>query len=273
MTLDQLQASNDSAVPLRFYEFNLGGSVWRYNASDSIVTALGAKWTPLSISDDGVRQTGDIVSDSLTLSLPSSATVTGLFIGTAPSQKLWFRMYEGDDSEPNVPPVPIYIGEVSYVNWPSPSTAEIVCTTLSANLGSNGLRLSWNRGCPFVLYDQGCKVNSASFGVKLVISRVSSALLSAPELPGFETNWFAGGYVEWQDPIRGVERRGIESNDGADMIMFGLTDGLVEGQVVTAFPGCARTTTVCNNKFNNILNYGGIPHRPGRSPFDGNPLF
>jgi hypothetical protein len=55
--------------------------------------------------------------------------------------------------------------------------------------------------------------------------------------------------------------------------MFGLADGLYYGLAVNAYPGCNRTTTECVDKFDNLDNYGGVPDLPGKSPFDGDPVF
>jgi hypothetical protein len=43
--------------------------------------------------------------------------------------------------------------------------------------------------------------------------------------------------------------------------------------IVAAYPGCPRTIAVCDARFANHLRYGGVPHLPGKSPFDGDPVF
>jgi hypothetical protein len=70
-----------------------------------------------------------------------------------------------------------------------------------------------------------------------------------------------------------VERRGIKSHVGDTVILLGSTFGLLPGQSLNFFPGCRRTRQVCNDKFNNILNFGGFPDTPGKSPFSGDPVF
>ena len=44
------------------------------------------------------------------------------------------------------------------------------------------------------------------------------------------------------------------------------------GSEITLYPSCDRTTTGCN-LFDNLPNYGGFPHLPGKSPFDGSQVF
>ena len=69
-----------------------------------------------------------------------------------------------------------------------------------------------------------------------------------------------------------MNRRGIESQNGNNFQVLGSTDGLEVGTAVTLYPGCPRNTTACK-LFNNLPNYGGFPHLPGKSPFDGSPVF
>ncbi|MGP1665642.1 MAG: phage BR0599 family protein, partial [Rhodanobacter sp.] len=70
-----------------------------------------------------------------------------------------------------------------------------------------------------------------------------------------------------------LERRGIDEHLGKQLRLLGKSDGLLEGMDVKAYPGCQRTSAVCAAKYNNLLNYGGYPHLPGKSPFDGDPLY
>jgi hypothetical protein len=54
---------------------------------------------------------------------------------------------------------------------------------------------------------------------------------------------------------------------------MGLPTQMEVGNTISAFPGCRRTIDDCVNKFNNLDNFGGFPHSPGRNPFDGQPVF
>jgi len=84
---------------------------------------------------------------------------------------------------------------------------------------------------------------------------------------------FDGGFIEWQHPVRGTEFLVIETQNGNACEMFGDTGGLYYNLAVTAYPGCKRTTDDCGTKFNNLDNFGGVPDLPGKSPFDGDPVF
>ncbi|MCY1382815.1 hypothetical protein D9M69_708760 [compost metagenome] len=88
----------------------------------------------------------------------------------------------------------------------------------------------------------------------------------------FADGYFTGGLVEWAVGGGEYDRRAIERHVGSILIVLGGTSGLVGGQAVRVYPGCAQTTTACK-AFNNLPQYGGIPHLAGESPFAGNNVF
>lgn len=96
---------------------------------------------------------------------------------------------------------------------------------------------------------------------------VTTLPLAAPALPAPT----AGGFVLWY--VDGEpERRGIKSSGENVLGLLAGTAGLSAGETVWVYPGCPGTISVCQ-QFENTDNYGGILHLPGKSPFDGNPIF
>jgi hypothetical protein len=65
-----------------------------------------------------------------------------------------------------------------------------------------------------------------------------------------------------------TEQRAIESRAGNTLTLLSGTSGLTVGQAVKVYPGCNQTSEMCDAVYNNILNYGGFRHMPGKSPFD-----
>jgi Phage conserved hypothetical protein BR0599 len=84
---------------------------------------------------------------------------------------------------------------------------------------------------------------------------------------------FSGGFIEWESEPGVLERTGIEFDSTGQARVFGTTHGMAGGSNFRAFVGCDRTANTCHNTFRNMLNYGGINHMQGRSPFDGQPIF
>lgn len=272
MTFNTIELSNDEGRPIFLYAFALGAATWRYTSSDADVTLNGYKWTAVPISDNGVKLTGEAATDNLEITAPSTIAPAQMFIGTPPSQSIMVSIYHYHEGDSNA--VLGYVGEVYQVNQPQPGTAVITCDTISASMQRDGLRLAWQRNCPYALYDElTCRADKTKYAKPLVVVDIVDNLVKFNGLDGVADGVLDGGFIEWQHPSRGTEFRAIEKQTGAVCEMFGLADGLYYGLTVNAYPGCSRTTSDCIGKFNNLDNYGGVPDLPGKSPFDGDPVF
>lgn len=272
MSYNIIETSNELGRPVYMYEFRLLDNYWRYTSANDKISALGSIWEPVSIADDGIKQTGEAQTDALNLSLPNSNPIVGLFIGTPPGAPVTLtirRMHMGDND-----PTVCYVGTVDSINQGGdPTVATVTCSTLSATMDRNGLRLAWSRGCPHALFDGQCRVDKSKFVVNATVISVGAGTVKAAEYATKPAGYFAGGFIEWIDPKYGIERRGIEAHTGDTITIFGTVDGLAGGYILKTYPGCPRTMAACDTIFNNADNFGGVPSLPDRSPFDGNPIF
>ena len=57
------------------------------------------------------------------------------------------------------------------------------------------------------------------------------------------------------------------------LTIMGGTQKISVGTLITVYPGCDGQVKTCRDKFNNVLNFGGIPHMPNKSPYDGSRIF
>lgn len=270
MSFNIIETSNHDGEPIYLYEFRLNDNYWRFTSAAASHSLLGQIWQPMGIADDGVKQSGETQVDALNLTVPTSCPVVALFIGTPPINPVYLtmrRFHFGDDDA-----AVCYVGEIYQINEATPVSSVITCNTLSASMERNGLRLAYSRACPYALYDSCCKVNKESFRYDGTIQSVGASQIVVPGVAAFGNGHFAGGYIEWLDPVRGTERRAIENHVGDSLYIFGVVGGLAGGMVLKIYPGCGRTVNACIG-FNNLANYGGIPAMPSRSPFDGNPIF
>lgn len=272
MSFNDVENSNHGGRPVYMYSFTLGDTVWRYSSGDEDITASGHTWTAIAISDDGINLTGEAATDALKIRCPSDIGPVQVFIGTPPSVTIMVNVWHLHEGDGEV--VLCYAGELGDVDFPFPGESTLTCHTLGATMQRDGLRFGWQRSCPYAVYDEmSCRVDKRAFGLNGLIKTAVSGVVTADGFGDKPNGYLSGGFIEWDHPIRGREYRGIEEHVGDTITMFGLSDGLYPGLIVTAYPGCNRTSSTCANRFNNLLNYGGIPHMPGKSPFDGDPVF
>jgi uncharacterized phage protein (TIGR02218 family) len=275
MSYDTIESSHEDGRPIYGYLFTLGTTIWRYTShSNDFMDSEGKLWTAVAISDDGIKQTGEATTDALSIRAPITIGPVQEHMTTPPSQPIQLAICRTHVGDVDNQMVVVYTGEISQVNPVTAGQATMQCQTTSASMQRDGLRLGWQRGCPYALYDElTCKVDKTVFAEPLRILSISGFTVTTDAAGEHDDNYFSGGFIEWQHPVRGTEFRGIEKHVGNVLTVFGMTDDLYEGLTLTAYPGCTRTVTSCSGKFDNLLNYGGIPHLPGKSPFDGNPVF
>lgn len=275
MSYNDFESSIERGLPSRLYRFTLNDKVWRYTSAELDEVLGGFTWLAgASISDDGVKQTGESTTDGLTITASSEIEPVQIYMHYPPSRPMQVAIFHHHPEDYDGEVVAIYAGEVIQVNVPTPGTATIPCETISASMQRSGLRLGWQRTCPYALYDPStCKVNKAAYAVAAVATLAEDGLLQASALAVYPNGYFAGGFIEWVDPDRGIERRSVEAHMAGGLLqLFGSSVGTSVGMNFTAYPGCPRTTNGCIS-FNNLPNYGGVPDLQGRSPFDGNPVF
>lgn len=270
MALSDFDTSIESGKPVYLYKFVLGEREWRFNSSaNEVMTLDGKLWVAAAISHSELRQNGDASAESLTIQCPTTIAPVQLYMLTPPSNSVLITIFQKDAQDDEF--IVIYSGEVSQVNPSEPAMSVMTCETISSTLRRRGLRIGWQRSCPYPLYDElTCKVSKTAHGVAGTIGSINGFNIefSGVSLP----DRFAGGFIEWTHPVKGLEFRAVEEQSGNTLRMFGTTIDLYAGLAITVYPGCDRSPTSCQS-FNNYDNYGGAPLMPGKSPFDGDPVF
>lgn len=281
MSFDARESSIAAGQPIRLYEFALGATLrWRHTNADRDIEHDGKTFATSAISDDGIRQTGQASADMLVITAPANLAVAQRFRALPPSAEIaltiWDIHYDDDEA------VVSWVGSIAMVRWPQLDRCQISCEPLGVSMQRTGLRMTYQRSCPHSLGDRLCTVDLEVYRVEATIKSMTGATIVCHgwgDLPIPLLTWLpllAGGYVEWL--VDGEpERRGITAQQAGfldtTLTLMGGTAGLQVGDVVQLYPGCPGTLAACNDVYDNLLNYGGFPHIPGRSPFDGNPIF
>lgn len=271
MSYDQIERSNYEGKPIMLYEFTLGSKVWRYTGGQNPINFNGLVYQALGLAHDGYSLSGDPTSDDLSIRASAKVEISDLFNGTPPSDSIQVSirtLHFGDDEAPVV-----WSGIVKSMRRVSTVEVTFNCNSLLSTLNRNGLRLSWQRGCPHALYDRQCRVNPADYATTVQVATVTGTSLTAGGLSTLGDGYLDGGFLSFTGQHGTTERRAIERHRGNRIDLLGATDGIVVGQMIIVYPGCNRTTAMCVSKFDNLDNYGGFPHLPNKSPFDGDPVF
>lgn len=275
MTFTSRELSVADGRPVRLYEFRRGAQRWAWCGADRDINVQAIAFKAAAISDDGVRLTGETTADVLTITGPATLEVAQLYRGAPPSAEVavTVRDFHHGDPDQAASVRVVWVGSIAGVRWPQPDRAAIACQSLTASMDRPGLRLTWERSCPHTLFDRRCGVDRNAYAVATTVQAMDGAGISNGALAAFPDGTFSGGFVEW--PVGGgeIDRRGVERHVGGELQLLGGTQGLVLGMTCTVYPGCRQTAEYCQGQFANIDNFGGFRHLPGKSPFDGDPVF
>lgn len=281
MAFDPIESSNDDGQPIALYTIAWGNDVWRYTSADRDIprtelvddVPTEVEYKAIAISDGGFRQGGSQQND-FTVTAPDTIEIAQYFLSTPPTGRITLtvrRVHVGDGDDE----APIYwIGQIGNIRRKGAATVEIIGRARGASNGQTGVRMSWGRRCPHFLYDGQCGVAKALFAVPVTITALTGNTITVSD-PGHDQGWFDGGFFEWVATAAGtIDRRGIErSLSTTELVIFGTTDRLEVGMDITLYPGCDLLPTTCNDKFDNLPNYGGFEFLSSESPFNGDPVF
>lgn len=271
MAFDDKENSREAGQPVRLYLFTRGPLNFAYTTADRDVTVANRTFKSVPIEDGGIQFTGQAAADDVTVTLPANTEVAQLYQAVAPADEVsatvWDWHYGVDDYRV------VFVGSVASCSMTTPYSSEITLRSLTASLDASGIKLAWGRACNYALYDKNCKVAPENYKTSGRVAALDGLNITVTQASQYPDGYFSGGYLEWTSSTGVVERRGIRIHSGSSLSILAGTAGMSANLNVTIYPGCTRTTTVCNTKFNNLPNYGGAPALPGRSPFDGNPVF
>ena len=284
MSFDDSERSAQAGRPVYFVKYVRSTKEWYYTNVDQDLTFDGHLYlgTPMDIPD--TLQSGDAKAEEVQISMSSTTAIAQYLDGNTPSsaiavfiRKAHVREDELDGSftAPLAAQAPIvWVGEILAVRRPTINKRVFLCNTLSLSMMRSGLRLTWSRTCPHMLYERGCFVDRELHRVAApTVTVVDGLNVTVSAASAFADGWFSGGYIEWLSEPGIFERRGIERHVGSSLALFGSTRGVSTGTTFSLFPGCSRLAPTCDSKFGNILNFGGIKDLQGKSPFDGTQVF
>lgn len=269
------EMSNYDGRPVQLFDFNRGTLHWRYARADQDIVFQGDTYMAIGgLMETGVRQNVDAGENDLTITVPADSDIAQLYVSNTPSDRMYITIWVFDlDDEANPRGRMYWKGSVGGKAQGDNNSSKLNCQDLAVGFSRSGLRLAWERGCPHTLYDNECRVAPESFEVLGTLTQAKGDNMSASILGNFVDGYFAGGFVKWAIAEGIYQRRGIEAHTGNNISVIGGVSTLQEGDVVLFYPGCGHSISICDSKFGNKLNFGGVPNLKGDSPFSGNPVF
>lgn len=114
-------------------------------------------------------------------------------------------------------------------------------------------------GCPHTLYDAGCTLIQASFGVATAIGAGSTraSITSTAVPPGGSSGTFTLGRITMTSGLNSGFKRTVSLwGPGVFNLQNPLPFDVAPGDTFTAYPGCDKTQATCT-LFGNVANFAG----------------
>lgn len=144
---------------------------------------------------------------------------------------------------------------------------ELQCISFLEFARDNFPRICATRHCNHRLYSNLCTVNAASYTLEGTITSINFERTAvAVSLAGTTISaYYTYGYIKGSDNIQ----RYIVGDSGSSVRTFDLLHPAPEawttGMTIFATAGCDKSSTTCDTKFGNFVNFLGFPYAPFES--------
>ena len=267
MAYNNFEISAQDGRPVELSEFRYGPTFYRYTSADVAITTPDTRvFAPLPINRNAIEDTSEVARTPLNVTIEGTAPICELYRFGPPSEVVLLTVYRYHRGDNEI--ATIWAGRLTNIKWQG-MAATITCESIYSSIKRPGLRRMYQRQCPHVLFSAACGVSSSAAREEVTLVTVSGVTLGVTGLSQSAANYYAGGYVEWEFAPGKVERRAIRSSAAGSLVVGYPIRDIAGGATVRVYPGCDHTLTTCNNKFNNVANYGGMPWIPIKNPFGG----
>lgn len=282
--LDDERSASDGA-PVELYEFTGAVATYRYTSGPASVVYGGNMYTPAAgLERGGISHGTDNASAGLEVRIASSSPLAQAYAVATPPTSLRLRIYR----------LQAVSGEavtVWHADAVSISVRGAIATIRTSSLVGQALETQVPAAvvqtmCGHRLYSLQCGVDRAAYSHATTVTEIDASghLVTLDGLASYSypDDWFRGG--EFERTSDGQRRTIVVQSPAANrnvIRLFAPLGQLSVGDAVTLWPGCNHVHHVrpirewprveivghCQNRFDNVVNYGGHPFVPVSSPF------
>lgn len=263
MSFSGFETSISDGMPFELYEFTYGINTYRFCTIPEQVIIGTAIYEPCPISRQAIQLTEQNNKAQVVISAPADFPIAELFKTIIPSRIIFVTIKKKHYNDPET--IVLWTGRVMTARW-ADAGVEMTCESIYSALSQDVSKRHYSFSCPHVLYGAECKADTAA--VKLVTTVTHSGItLTSYDFGQKENGYFAGGTVTYIDDKYIEHTRFIVTHNGNNITISQQFPELPDTAAVTVYPGCNHTLETCNTKFNNVINFGGMPWIPGKNPF------
>lgn len=267
---EDAEASAYRGGTITLYRFQVDETkFFRYTDSEKDYTYDEEVFTAIPISSGDVTSTTLLDANPYEINVPKTCDLAEFLKGYPPSYVMRAEVFLLHPEMAANDRRRVFVGKLIGISTKG-AEAVILADTMDSSFRNPGLRRTYQRQCPHVLYGPQC--HAVKVALPLVVLPLSAGL-NTLALDGFpiedNPDFYIGGQAEWVVPFGRVVRNIIGAYRDVSTIRLSLAgpaDTAEIGGSVSIYRGCERTEASCTTRFNNILNYGGQPWIPLKNP-------
>lgn len=267
MSFEVYEESIESGQPIELLELRMDSDAFFYTNNQIAVTIDAREYLPLSFKRNRIQLSVEgQKTERLDVSIPGDNEFVLRFVNMAPGSRptLFLKRYHRQDVDAAV--IVEYRGVIQTVNFSeNGDIATLQVAALTSAKSRNMPRLTYQGLCGLMLYDEFCQISETDprFEKFLSCTAVSGQNVTMTGASAFGSDFFVSGFIQF-----GTDYRMITEQSG-DVLRLLLPFGLnPAGEILRCLAGCKhRFQADCDNKFDNIVNYGGFPFVPSKNPF------
>lgn len=265
MTFPPLETSVESGQPVELFKFTLGTETFAFTGSEDEITLDAVTYKPLAISRDKIISSIEDRQSRLTVTVPATNEFVRKYIGIVPGQRATLELLRFHRTDVDEQSVLLFKGLIQMVSF-TKNAKEAKILVLPLTIAQRETpRFTYQNLCNHMLYDSRCTIAESAFEFNFGVTVVSGNTITVPgaEIPT-PSDFFEAGFVAFDDDFRLVK---AQSGDELTLSLPFVNSPLGSGVRVQA--GCKHRLVIdCQDKFANVVNFGGFPFVPTKNPFE-----
>jgi len=258
MTIAASETAIQSSDIFEVYDFTHGTDHYYYTSDFEDKIVDGTSYPSEAIERTGFPFASDNSTRTCTITIPNTNALAVLLRPTSEQRplKVSIQRFFTDDL---VNAESLFTGYATGINFQG-GICTIEFKTIMLEIERMISRVRMQSLCNNQLFDSTCALLATDPAYQTsaaVTVSVSGKVLSSATFGTKTTDFFTGGKVLFNGTYRY-----ISLHFGNDLTIQNAFDGLVDGNSVIAWPGCDKLPATCISKFNNLLNYVGMPYIP-----------
>ena len=248
--------------PLELYKIWHGTTYYYHTNGDVAVVFNAQTYTPATIKRGAAQYDSNLDANTINIEFSRVLDPMIKYIASNPVEIVWIeisRLFRDQDPlEKSI----IFIGQIKSASIKG-TALKVQCVGFEFFLKQPIPTLRYQPQCNWTVFNTKCSKSTAGFTITANNVTVSSDGLEITHAD-FGTkadDYFKMGYLTWGDYKRLITYH----VDTLIKIRY-PAEGLVTGENVAVYAGCDGSITMCHEKFDNVLWFGGDPYLPFDNP-------